>query len=179
MKRMIRNIKEGFVYYDTAMSIRLAQYTESYVYRRVMHVFSRLGDGHVYIISGILIMIFDGYSATVIIPAGLIAFGLEVSGQMFIKHLTRRPRPFERHESIHLSVTPPDKYSFPSGHTAAAFCFALLIASLYPHIAPLLYIFASLVAISRVANGVHYPSDVVAGVVLGLLSAKTGLALTV
>jgi len=167
------------VYYDTAMSVRLAHYTNSIVYRRMMHILSRLGDGHMYMIIGILIMAFDSRSATVIIPAGLMAFGMEIMGQMLIKHVTKRPRPYVRHETIHLMVAPPDKYSFPSGHTAAAFCFALLIASSYSHLAPLLYVFASLVAISRIANGVHYPSDVVAGMVLGLISAKTGLAFTV
>ena len=62
----------------------------------------------------------------------------------------------------------PTSSSFPSGHTASAFSFATAMTSDTPWLALPLFGVASLVGYSRVHAGVHYPSDVIAGCVLGL-----------
>ena len=64
-----------------------------------------------------------------------------------------------------------DLYSFPSGHTLHAVAFTLVALTYYPHLAWLLIPFASLVAMSRVILGLHYPSDVFAGALIGALLA--------
>ncbi|HHL40657.1 MAG TPA: phosphatase PAP2 family protein [Deltaproteobacteria bacterium] len=61
--------------------------------------------------------------------------------------------------------------SFPSGHTTTSFAIAFVLARYYPRLAPLFYALASLVGLSRVALGSHYPTDIVGGAVLGLASA--------
>ena len=64
-------------------------------------------------------------------------------------------------------IQPSDKFSFPSGHTAAAFVMASLLTAFYPPVALVAYPLALAIGASRVTLGVHYPSDIVAGAVLG------------
>lgn len=66
-------------------------------------------------------------------------------------------------------VRSPGGHSFPSGHAAGAFAFAAFLSTLAPRYSPLLFAFAIVVAASRSVLGVHYPSDVIAGALLGAL----------
>jgi undecaprenyl-diphosphatase len=82
------------------------------------------------------------------------------------KLLTRRSRPSP--ESSQSLIGLPRSTSFPSGHSASAFAFASGACSQAPGLAPLLVPLAGAVAYSRVHTGVHYPSDVAAGALLGI-----------
>ena len=85
----------------------------------------------------------------------------------WLKAKTTRPRPCARHGRILPRVAPLDEYSFPSGHTLHATTFTLIAIYYYPLLIWLLLPFATLVALSRIVLGLHYPSDVLAGMVLG------------
>ena len=87
------------------------------------------------------------------------------------KRKTGRPRPFECHETVKAGITPRDRYSFPSGHTLHSVAFTVVLVAAYPRLAILLLPFTLLVALSRLVLGLHYPSDVVAG---GLIGAAAG-----
>ena len=90
-----------------------------------------------------------------------------------IKFLVRRERPQGEWGSIYRNTDP---HSFPSGHAARAFLIAVIASALAPAwLAALLWIWAPLVSLSRVAMGVHYLSDVVAGAILGVIVALIGL----
>ncbi len=90
-----------------------------------------------------------------------------------IKFLVRRRRPEGEWGSIYRNTDP---HSFPSGHAARAFLIAVVGTALGPAwLAVLLWIWAPVVALARVAMGVHYVSDVVAGAALGILIAILGL----
>ena len=83
-----------------------------------------------------------------------------------------RQRPYLLHGGITLGTAPLDRCSFPSGHTLHAVAFTVVALAYYPQLAWLLIPFASFVAVSRVILGLHYPSDVVAGAVIGALLAR-------
>ena len=85
-----------------------------------------------------------------------------------LKHRLVRERPFISFKSIHCGTPPLDRYSFPSGHTLHAVCFNTMLAFLAPGVAWTLLPFTLSVAASRVVLGLHYPSDVAAGAVIGL-----------
>jgi undecaprenyl-diphosphatase len=87
---------------------------------------------------------------------------------MGIKFLVRRRRPEGEWGGIYRNTDP---HSFPSGHAARAFLIAVIGTALGPPwLGVVLWIWAPLVALARVAMGVHYLSDVIAGAVLGILS---------
>ena len=90
-----------------------------------------------------------------------------------IKFIVRRRRPEGEWGSIYRNTDP---HSFPSGHAARSFLIAVLATGLGPAwLAIVLWIWAPLVALARVAMGVHYVSDVIAGAALGILFALIGL----
>ena len=82
-----------------------------------------------------------------------------------------------RHPGINLAMPPLDRYSFPSGHTLHAVSFAWQAIAHFPALSWILVPAASLIALSRVVLGLHYPTDVLAGAAIGALLAACGLAL--
>jgi undecaprenyl-diphosphatase len=90
-----------------------------------------------------------------------------------IKFMVKRKRPEGDWGGIYRNTDP---HSFPSGHAARAFLIAVVATALAPGwLALLLWVWAPLVALARVAMGVHYLSDVIVGAVLGLIVAIIGL----
>ena len=102
-----------------------------------------------------------------------VGIGLLAALVLCIKFLVRRRRPEGEWGGIYRNTDP---HSFPSGHAARAFLIAAVASGLAPAwLAILLWIWAPLVSLARVAMGVHYISDVVAGAVLGIVVALIGL----
>lgn len=84
-----------------------------------------------------------------------------------IKISVSRLRPFLIFDNLHIKKIGIDKYSFPSGHTTAAFSIAVMISLFFPQLTVLCIALAFCTGISRMYLGVHYPSDVIVGIFLG------------
>ncbi len=90
------------------------------------------------------------------------------------KDIVQRHRPFVTQLGAKTNT-----HSFPSGHSATSFACATILSSASPRLRPPLYLLAALIAFSRLYNGDHFPLDVLAGAVLGLLVATALLRLAV
>lgn len=102
----------------------------------------------------------------------VLIYGVNAGAYNSLKHLVHRPRPFMQ-QTVILRVSPAtasvmgNHSSFPSGHAANAFMVAVLLAERFRRKRYCLYGMAALVAFSRIYLGVHYPSDVLMGCLLG------------
>ena len=92
-----------------------------------------------------------------------------------IKNLVARTRPFDVNTAVQLLVAKPRDYSFPSGHTAASFA---SVTALYlageKKMWKAALVLAVLIALSRLYLYVHYPTDIIGGVIFGSLSGYLG-----
>lgn len=104
---------------------------------------------------------------------GLIAAGISVQ---VIKHLIGRARPRITDTLLLIGPTLKKGYdSFPSGHTTMAFCFAAILSGHLPKYRVLFYLFAVIVGLERIEDGAHFPSDALAGAILGFIVGKLSL----
>lgn len=89
-----------------------------------------------------------------------------------LKNIVARIRPYEVVPGLQLLIEKQPDFSFPSGHSCASFAVAMVIWKLSPKVwGVLALVLASLIAFSRLYVGVHYPSDVVAGILIGIFSS--------
>ena len=175
---MIKVIMTNINNWDSRLCITIFNLNGRRILDVLMHALSRLGDGYFYAVIGILLFIIDCRLAIKLVPAGLAAFALELSLYKMLKNKTRRNRPFEKLPNIRFLMPPPDKFSFPSGHTGAAFLMATLFSAFLPTLTIPLGVLAALIGFSRIYNGLHFPSDVLAGMALGIFCAKISLIVT-
>lgn len=138
---------------------------------------SRLGDGVVWYVLMVALPLIYGERGLQV-AMGLLATG--AAGLVVYKLLKRifvRERPFIRHAGISLAQAPLDRYSFPSGHTLHAASFAWQLCAAFPELAPIVIPLAVAIAGSRVVLGLHYPTDVLVGALIGVGFGAIGTVL--
>lgn len=130
---------------------------------------TRLGNGWLYLFAAMLLIPIRSDSMLRCALVSLVSMAVSFLLYPVLKRSIRRLRPYERDRSLESDVRALDRYSFPSGHamTAAACGVPFLFA--YSVVAVLIVIpIWALISWSRLALGHHYPSDVVAGTVIGV-----------
>ena len=133
--------------------------------------FALITDRHSWDITYILligILIFKGGKKGRLAILGIILVIL-VSDQFgdLLKHLIQRVRPCNSLDNVRMTIGCAGGFSFPSNHAVNNFAAASFFYKLYPNLKIPLFITASLIALSRVYLGVHYPSDMLGGVIIG------------
>ncbi len=162
---------------DLALCLRCNRISRYWLPRMFFRGVSRLGNGIFWYVLMMALLAIDGATA---LPTVLRMLAAALAGLLVYKWLkvrTSRPRPCQVYATITASAPALDRFSFPSGHTLHAVSFTLVASSAYPGLAPILWLYTALVALSRPVLGLHYPSDVLAGAAIGALLAQLVLAL--
>ncbi len=151
--------------FDSDLLIRLLHNKHHPAWLKLARHVSRCGDGWLYIGGAAVLLLAQGPQSRLLWLL-VSAFAIERALYGVLKNGLKRDRPF-RCLQIPMHINPSDHFSFPSGHTSAAFLFATFAAIHWPLSALLLYPLAIAIGLSRVVLGVHYPSDILAGAALG------------
>lgn len=163
---------------EARFCLRCNRLAEVPAVRRFFSMVSRLGDGIAWYALLAALPILIGRSA--IAPTLHMAATAIVAVLIYkaIKTVLIRERPYASFRAVKAVLPPLDRYSFPSGHTMHAVAFTVMLASYYPALLVAVVPFAISVALSRVVLGLHYPTDVFAGGLLGGVIAYVSLVLS-
>lgn len=143
-----------------------------------MIVLSTLGKaGAVWILSGIVFLSVKKYR-WIGVAVMIALFMSLIFGNIILKPLVARIRPCITYPWIPLYISMPLDYSFPSGHTFGSFAAAVAIFCWNKRMGTLAVLLAAGIGFSRIYLFVHYPSDVLAGVLLGILSGVTAYSIS-
>ncbi len=138
---------------------------------RTARVVSRTADGWPYLLIPVLLYPVDPALCKLLAWMLCFAFLLERSIYFAMKKGFKRRRPPQAIPGYCSVITASDEFSFPSGHTSGAFLVSTLLLLTLGSVAWPLYLWACLVGMSRVVLGVHFPTDIVAGALIGTTTA--------
>ena len=143
----------------------------------ILPVISSFGDkGIGWIILSVILLFIPRYRKAGLAMALALIFCLLI-GNITLKPLIARPRPYSYFPEMQLMIPPLADFSFPSGHTFASFASATALY-LYHHKEGLAaYLLAAVIAFSRMYFYVHFPTDILAGIILGIASGFTACRL--
>lgn len=161
--------------FDQALMDFIQAHCHNTVTDSIFPVITELGEAGIIWIALALLMLAlgkkRGWSTTGWLVLFSMLLGLLI-GEVTLKNIVCRPRPFmEWTPGPELLIPPPDGYSFPSGHSCASFAAATAIFIRDKRWGAAAFVLAGLIAFSRVFLFVHYPTDVLAGAVLGVVCA--------
>lgn len=137
---------------------------------RIMKLITNMGNcGFVWIIISLFI-IYNGNNKRLGVLSLLSLILTTIIGEIIIKNIVKRERPFKKlSNEYQLLIQKPKTYSFPSGHSGSSFAVSTVFLNLAGRSSIAVLMLALLIALSRVYLNVHYPTDVIAGILLGFL----------
>ncbi|WP_423243031.1 phosphatase PAP2 family protein [Clostridium fermenticellae] len=158
--------------FDIFILLYIKNHMYGHMMDKVMIIVTSLGNlGAVWIVISILLIINKKYRNVGFMV--LVALILStVLGEGILKHVVQRIRPSADIPAVKLLISKPLSYSFPSGHAASSFAAAGILAKYLKNYAVEFFGLAALIAFSRLYLYVHYPTDVLAGIILGLICSK-------
>ncbi len=128
---------------------------------------SKTADGPLYLLLAAFLYGYQGQDS-LFLKTLLLSFLIERPIYFILKNGFKRNRPAVALENFTSQITPSDQFSFPSGHTSAAFMVATITGYFIPVLLLPLLIWSTLVGFSRVVLGVHFPTDTLMGMILGV-----------
>ncbi|AEG17768.1 phosphatase PAP2 family protein [Methanobacterium paludis] len=164
---MLENLIGTLNQVDTNLFYMINLNLQNSVFNFLMPIITNAGTDAFWLIIFALIFVFGGEKGRNVAVIGIIALLLGYGITELLKYEIARPRPFTVLSNVHLLVN-MGEYSFPSGHAVASFTGCIILGKKYGYLYPLLF-FACIIAFSRVYIGVHYPFDVAAGAVIGVI----------
>ena len=157
---------------DGKILLWIQEYVRNDFLTPIFKFITSLGDeGYVWIAIALILVLIKGYRKAGI-SVGVSLLGSLLFNNMLVKNLVRRVRPYRVLETLTILIEEPGEYSFPSGHTSSSFAAGVVLYLLLPrkYGVPAM-ILAFLIGISRLYVGVHYPTDVLGGMVMGTMLA--------
>ncbi len=168
----LKKVKITVLDLDLKGCVYLNHFSHSQTVAYFFKIISRLGDGLFWLTMLVGLWMLEGLFYLVqllyLIISGLIGTVI----YKILKQKTTRPRPYQVHQVIRLQEQPLDHFSFPSGHTLHAVMASTVMGYIQPMLLILMLPFTILVAISRMVLGLHYPSDVLVGALIGVVIAS-------
>lgn len=156
---------------DTVILDYIQQYIKCGFLDVIMAFFSYIGEGGaIWFVAAIAFMFSRKTRSMGIMMVCAVTLGFLV-GEMGIKNIICRPRPFVTNPDIILNIFPPSGYSCPSGHSCSSLAATTVILVRNRRFGIPALCVAVLIVFSRLYNYVHYPSDVFLGMILGVISA--------
>ena len=144
---------------------------------RLLAAVSRIGDGWIWFAIVVFLPIVDGPVGT---SASVRLVGVGIVNLILYKIIKRwiaRPRPYRTCPGICARTRSLDEFSFPSGHALHSMAFSVILPMYYPLSALIVWPLTILIALSRIVLGLHYPSDVIVGALIGGITAAVSFNL--
>ena len=163
-----RTVWDFFERRDLRLMRRVNRWKAPRFIRIWMILMTRLGDGLLWYALALGVLLCGGPRKLHALLAGAAAAFACILLFKRIKKLSRRKRPCQIEPHCWSLITPPDQFSFPSGHTMTAFAIAVSVGTFYPEFQAALVFAAVTIAISRIILGMHFLTDVLVGMLLGI-----------
>ncbi len=152
---------------DSKIYLTLYKEDRPEFFRKVMYAFSRLGDGYMWLVLAMCLILFKKPAPYIYLLRASASTIIAVIIFTYLKNLVNRMRPYIRH-NVKPILEPPDRYSFPSGHTVIASSLIMTFGTQSQIVFGICILLGLFIATSRVFTGVHYPFDVLTGMFIGL-----------
>ena len=163
MLETLLNLDGGFLLF-------LQESVRNPILDNIMIFITSLGNGGMIWIAATIILMIPKKTRKVGIMSAVALLGSLIINNNIVKNIVQRPRPFVTFTELQIIIPTPSEFSFPSGHTSSSFAAA---AVFYRHLPKKIgmpsVVLAGLIGFSRLYVGVHYPTDVIAGVIMGIL----------
>ena len=161
-------IIQAVSFLDNKLFLKIFKTERKNIIKKFMRGMSRLGDGYVWAILSLYFFISGIPNASLYFTRAIISVFLSIITFLYIKKFVRRLRPYKKHFKKPFML-PPDIHSFPSGHTMVSFAMSMSMGTYSINTAIIFYIIAILIGYSRIFVGLHYPFDVIVGIIIGTI----------